>query len=148
MAPNLVTPMRAALEAITGFCEQLRRFTKLTWDEYRQDEDRRLIVERRLEVILEAVTDVARLYLLFAGKSAGLNRAASLRTLRELDVIPPDLAEVLIGFVASRNVFAHTYLGIDDRRIYNMLQQSESVFPRFVAAVGLALPEQAPGDEP
>ena len=75
----------------------VRETADKSWEEYRADENLRLAVERRVEIIGEAASHVSDLF-----------RAAH-----------PEIPWRSI--VAQRNVLAHAYGEIDDRRIWELI---------------------------
>jgi len=98
----------------------LRAVEDKTLSEYLQDEDLRLVVERRIEIMGEAARRVS----------------ASLRAAH------PEIPWRLI--IGQRNVMAHEYDEIDHERVWKLVTAE---FPRLVRLLDPLLPP-IPSDEP
>jgi len=139
---DYIQPIRDSRGDICGFLDELRPVARLSWEEYSGDIAQRRIAERVLELLLEAAADIARMYLYSVKESPGNSKAAAIRKLVELRVLTSGLGTRLVDVVDAQNVFAHTYRGIDDRRVYNLVQQADDLFTQYVAAVEAALPPE------
>ena len=145
---DYLTPLRRGLRLIAEYITEMTPVATLSWEEYQAEAWRRRLAERYLEMLLEAASDVARLYLFNIGVSPGSSKAESMRALAQRGVISRQVAEQLADLAHERNIFAHSYFGLKDRDIYDLLQQAKALFADFAVAVERALPPALPGDTP
>ncbi len=116
-------------------------------DRYAAEPLQHLAGERLLQLLVEAASDINRLYLGSVGADAGDSASASFRRMAEQRVIPHHLAEQLQDYVKARNVIVHNYLEIDNAEVHEKLRQARTVFRQYMTLVHQALTAEA-GDRP
>lgn len=103
-------------------------------DEYRQDADRRDIVERRFEKAIQACLDIASHVVSTEGYREPENYGDLFVILGEEGVLSSETAEQMVEMAGFRNVLAHEYANIIDERVYRHLQDLER-FRRFAEEI-------------
>lgn len=122
--------------------DKLKRYESLSLDDYLLDEDRQTIIERLLELIIQAALDINKILLKqVSGVNLGSNGDESLtnanifRLAGEHGFISLDLAEQLAKSGQFRNVLAHLYDDIDPEQVYIALQKAYEQYPGYIEAI-------------
>jgi uncharacterized protein YutE (UPF0331/DUF86 family) len=122
--------------------DKLKRYEFLSLDDYLLDEDRQIIIERLLELIIQAALDINKMFLKqVAGINLGLTGDATptnadiFRLAGEHGFIPLNLAEKLAKSGQFRNVLAHLYDDIDPQQVYIALQKAYEQYPDYIEAI-------------
>jgi uncharacterized protein YutE (UPF0331/DUF86 family) len=103
-------------------------------DAFLADEDRRYMLEHRLFIALQAVLDIAA-HLTVASRAPDVETYRdAVEALASIDVVDMTLATRLAEKAGMRNVLAHSYLGVDQRRVYAALADLDDL-KRFAASV-------------
>lgn len=124
-----------AVETIERSLETLARKQQLGRDEYKNDSDTRDIVERRFVKMTEAAIDIGEEIVKYERDEPPESNPKSMRTLGEMGVISPALAEKMAQGARFRNVLSHTYGDVIEHDVvYNALQNLER-YRLFVRAV-------------
>lgn len=110
------------LGRLETYLEGLEAKRGVSFEEYENDRDLRDIVERRFEKAIQASLDVAAHVVSADGYREPQNYGDLFAILAEEDVLRRDTAEDMIEMAGFRNVLAHEYAGIDDRRVYDHLE--------------------------
>lgn len=114
--------VRTKLGHLEGYLRGLREKQDCTLGEYRRDEDRRDIVERRFEKSIQASLDVASHIIAAEGFREPHDYGDLFRVLEEESVLPSSTADAMVEMAGFRNVLAHEYATIEDERVYHHLQ--------------------------
>ncbi len=120
----------ARLDALDGYLEELRQVVPPTFEEYRRVEKRRSC-ERLLQIAIEAVLDVCGL--MVSGLRLGLPGEEDdvLEKLGTAGVVSTELKDRLRKMKGLRNILVHEYGRVNDRLIYEVLQNELGDFERF-----------------
>ena len=96
-------------------------------------------VRYALQTSIEAVSDIC--YHLSAKKFryAPVDPHDAMDRLGQEGVIPPDLLPKLHGMIGLRNRLVHGYLGVDDRRVIEILKEGLGDFEAFIRAIAALL---------
>lgn len=119
---------------------RLQKFRSITADGYAQDIDSQDIIERNLEVIIQAAADTNR-YLLARLTEQGLARlgsvanAESFLLLAQADILPETLAKMLSESGKFRNVLAHLYDEISPEKVIASLRDVLRYYPDYLYAI-------------
>lgn len=121
-------------------------------DELAADTFLRDIVERNLEVAIQACIDIANRIISIEQHERPADAHGALRALGDLGVLSRTHAERMAPLAGLRNVLAHAYLDIDWDEVYQRLQE----LPDFVVFIdsikpwvlGRADGERRPSAEP
>ncbi len=119
---------------------RLRRFRDVTIDEYSENPDHQDIVERNLEVLIQAAADTNRYILtrLTAPPTEGLGQitnADSFLLMAQVNALPEKLAVQLAESGRFRNVLAHLYDEILPERVIEALRLTLQYYPDYIYAI-------------
>ncbi len=129
-----VTIIGQLLETLRDYQERLRTRPPQSLDAFLVDVDSIDLARERLRVSIEACIDIARHIVASEGISAGSAQEA-MEKLNTLGIVPNDFLPTLIRMVGMRNALVHTYRYIDNRQIYEVIQNDLSDFDRFIQYV-------------
>ena len=120
-------------------------FQQISLEEYLADENMQMIVERRLQLSIQACIDIANYLIARLGLRPPDTQENVFTVLGVEGIISQDLAQRMVGAVRFRNILVHDYLDIDSRLVHNLLRQSLSDFDQFCREIIDQFP--ALGDE-
>jgi uncharacterized protein YutE (UPF0331/DUF86 family) len=130
------------LAGMSSRFDRLKRYEFLSLEDYLLDEDRQLIIERLLELIIQAAIDINKMLLkqilglsLVSTNGESLSNANIFRLTGEYGFIPLDLAEKLAKSGQFRNVLAHLYDDIDPQQVYIALQHAFEQYLNYIEAI-------------
>lgn len=126
--------IRRHLSALREGLMQLRKYPPLDARKLQDDTQLRWAVERGLQLCAQNVVDIAAHIAAAAGLEARDYRGAVER-LRELSVIPSDLAERLRRVAGLRNVLVHLYLEVDLNILARVLNEDLGDLDLFIEHV-------------
>ena len=120
-------------EAVTLLVEKR---DSLSFEEYRADREQRDIVEREFETAIEARLDIGKMILRAKDIDIPETNAQVFRELGERSIVDSDLAGRMAQAAGFRNILSHQYGNeINDRDVYNFLQEDLSVFRTYLEQV-------------
>ena len=90
-----------------------------------------MIVERRLQLSIQVCIDIANYLIACLGLRAPDSQENVFAVLGAEGIIPPDLAQRVVGMVRFRNILVHNYLDVDSRLVHRHLSQRLSDFDQF-----------------
>ena len=111
------------LEYLRQQLDRLEAYRKLSDPEILGNEDRRLAVERLLELSVQSVTDCSRLLVSQQDWRGLRDERDAFAVLAERRVIPSSLADRLVCAKAFRNVLVHDYVEIDSALVVRHLRE-------------------------
>jgi len=111
--------------------EELDRFKNLTKKEYTEDRDKRKLIERWAENIINAIIDITKMVLASEKKLAPRSYEEALLNFGFLIGLEEKESERLSKFAKLRNILAHEYLDI----LYREIQYFIKEFPKFYKKV-------------
>jgi uncharacterized protein YutE (UPF0331/DUF86 family)/predicted nucleotidyltransferase len=111
--------------------EELERFQKLSWEEYLNDKDKRRIIERWVEQIINALIDISKIVLASEQKMMPKSYQYALRDFGFLVGLNEEETEKFSNFADLRNILAHEYLDILYKRIQNLLQEFPPLYQKI-----------------
>jgi uncharacterized protein YutE (UPF0331/DUF86 family) len=128
------------LSRMVNRIDRLKRFERLTLEDYLQDDLKQAAIERLLETIIDSALTINKTLL---KRGAGLRpidaesfkNFESFILIGENGFIPTDLANQLAPSGSFRNVLAHEYDEINPVQVYNALQKALSQYPQYVRAI-------------
>lgn len=109
------------LEYLRKQLEHLELYRVLPKKEILGSVEKRLTVERLLEISLQSVIDMSRLLVALEDWRRARDERDALLLLEENGVLGPALVERLLRAKGFRNVLAHEYVEIDPERLYEHL---------------------------
>jgi len=121
----------AKLNAMSEYLESLQRFETISLEEYLGDRDRQLIVERLLQLVIQAGIDINR-YLLkrLEIEQPETNFEAFIAVSRQ-GIIATELAERLSHSVGLRNRLVHFYEDIDAIKVHAAITIALGQYPLY-----------------
>jgi len=132
----LVDPdrVRTKLGHVEEYPRGLAEQQEVSKEQYLRNRDRRDIVERRFEKVIQASLDVASHVIATEGYREPTDYGDLFRVLGENGVISSTVADRMVEMAGFRNVLAHEYAQIDDERVFDHLQDVEH-FRRFAQEI-------------
>jgi uncharacterized protein YutE (UPF0331/DUF86 family) len=112
--------VRRHLLALDETLAQLARHAGRDLDALQRDVDERWAVERGLQLCVQLVLDIATHLAASAGRDTP-DYATAIDELGRLAILPPELAQKLRPLAGFRNALVHGYLGLDLRRVHEVL---------------------------
>lgn len=112
--------------------KQVDRFRVLTLDEYLGDDDKRKIVERWVENILNATIDIAKIVLASEKKLMPRTYEDALFNFSFLAGLSEEEAGKISKSAGLRNILAHEYLEILYGRIEKFIREVLPLYPRII----------------
>jgi uncharacterized protein YutE (UPF0331/DUF86 family) len=120
----------ARIDVLDGYLRELRAIAPATFEEYTTIEKRRAC-ERLLQVSVECVIDISSL--LVTGLRLGLPAEEDdlFEKLTQARIISPLMRDSLRRMKGFRNILVHEYGRVDDRIVYEILQNRLDDFEAF-----------------
>lgn len=121
--------------------DNLKRFESIAISTYLEDKDCQTIIERQLELLIQAALDINKTLLKRAAGTSTAEGAESISNFESFTMmgqtgfIPPALAQALAPSGSFRNVLVHEYDDIDPRQVYAALQKALTQYPQYIRAV-------------
>jgi uncharacterized protein YutE (UPF0331/DUF86 family) len=109
----------------------LARFESISLEEYQKSDDIQTIVERKLQLSIQACIDIANYIIARKRLRVPDEEGNIFLVLAEEDIISRTLAERMKGMVNFRNILVHEYLEIDNEIVHRNLTQNLSDFNEF-----------------
>lgn len=132
MDPKVI---EARLKKLDGYCSSLLRFESLPLAEYSQSDDIQTIVERKLQLCIQACIDIAN-YLISRERLQIPDEEGNIFVVLEGEgIIGKELAQRMKGIVNFRNILVHEYLEIDNELVHRNLTQNLQDFNEFAQAI-------------
>jgi uncharacterized protein YutE (UPF0331/DUF86 family) len=119
--------VRRLLETIEHRLSRLEQAAGTPFEDYERDADLQDIVERNLEICIQACIDLG-LHVLadFPARLPETNRGV-FKALHREELISADLAERLERMAGFRNILAHGYADVINERVYAALGERNDV---------------------
>lgn len=111
------------IEEIEKYLQQLEEITPLNLREYTEDFKTKSACERHAEIIIEAIVDLAFLFIKEKKMKIPEDDTESFFILAENRVISSDLAQRLKEAKGMRNMLAHEYGKVDDKIVFNAIKE-------------------------
>jgi uncharacterized protein YutE (UPF0331/DUF86 family) len=123
--------LRRKLAELSEYVTQVSEYRDLTIERYRADWKTQRIVERTLQMAIEACLDVASHVLTDRGLRAPSTYAETFEVLVQAGLMSPDLGRVMIEMTGFRNVVVHEYTRVDAEVVIRILRERLEDFKRF-----------------
>jgi uncharacterized protein YutE (UPF0331/DUF86 family) len=123
--------IRRKLAELAEYVGQVSEYRDLTAEGYRADWKTQRIVERTLQMAIEACVDVASHVLADRGLRAPSTYAETFEILVQAGLMPPDLGHTMVEMTGFRNVIVHEYARIDPDLVIRILREHLEDFHRF-----------------
>lgn len=123
--------VRRKLAELAEYVAQVSEYRDLTVERYRADWKTQRIVERTLQMAIEACVDVASHVVADRGLRAPSTYAETFEILVQTGLMAPDLGRTMVEMTGFRNVIVHEYAGIDAGVVIRILREHLEDFHRF-----------------
>lgn len=133
------------LKKLSGMSKRLsslKRYESLSLESYLAEEDIQMIVERLLELIIQASIDINKMFLkqlakinLSSDDGQPLSNSQVFYLMGSHGFISPYLADRLANSGQFRNILVHLYDDIDPRQVYDALQSGLEQYPDYIEAI-------------
>lgn len=124
------------IKEIGNYLEELLSIIPANFEEYERDFKARAACERYFEKIIEAIVDLAFLFIRNKKYPQPSDDKATFDILAEKEVISKELAERLKAAKSMRNFIAHEYGEIDDLKVFNSIKEElEADIKEFIQEV-------------
>ena len=119
------------MRKLDGYLRTLRQMQAVPLNEYLSDDNIQTIVERKLQLAIQACMDIASYLIGQLGLTAPDEPHNVFNVLGQEGVITRGLAGRMVGMVRFRNILVHDYLEIDSTIVYRNLTQELEDFDQF-----------------
>ena len=123
MAPDILARI-AKLENVLKKLERLRQ-RNIPEENFLKDDDLQDIVERNLEVAVEALIDIGNYIIGKKGYRKPENAADTFQVLAEERVLDKEFSRKLQGWVGLRNIIVHMYADVNISLLYKALMEEQ-----------------------
>jgi uncharacterized protein YutE (UPF0331/DUF86 family) len=123
------------LALIDEYASQAAEYRGVTVDAYRGDWRTQRIVERTLQLAIEACLDVANHLIADRRLPVASTYAEAFQVLSDQGILEAPVRDAMIGMAGFRNVLVHEYARINPGVVVDILQKQLSDFQRFRDAV-------------
>ncbi len=127
------------LKLITRYLQSLERFEKINLNDYLNDFDKQLIVERLLQLMIQAAIDINDHILSKIAQVSSRSNFEAFIELSRYGVLTPELARQLAQSAGLRNRLVHEYDDIDSRQVFGAINFALRQYPIYVQQVNAYL---------
>lgn len=124
------------LDFLSTEVQDIPKFRTMTQHEYVTDRDRRRNLERLVENVVNATTDMAKIVLAARDLPIPESYRQSVEQLGVIGVLEPTVAGTVAEFTRLRNVLAHQYLDIRWQSLRKFIREAPPALEEFLAAMG------------
>lgn len=117
------------------YLSQLSEYRGLSIEEYRGDWKTQRIVERTLQIAIEACVDIASHVIADRALRVPATYAETFEVLGDARLLEPDLRDAMVRMAKFRNVIVHEYTRVDPAIVVRILNQHLDDLARFRSAV-------------
>lgn len=123
------------LADLEQYLNQLSEYRGLSVDDYQRDWKIQRIVERTLQIAIEACVDIASRVIADRGLRVPATYAETFEVLAEAGLLDSGLRDAMVRMAKFRNVIVHEYTRVDSAIVVRVLNECLEDFTRFGAAV-------------
>jgi uncharacterized protein YutE (UPF0331/DUF86 family) len=117
------------------YLSQVSEYRGLSIEEYRGDWKTQRIVERTLQIAIEACVDIASHVIADRALRVPATYGETFEVLGDARVLEPDLRDAMVRMAKFRNVIVHEYTRVDPAIVVRILNQHLDDLARFRSAV-------------
>lgn len=126
--------IRRKLADLEQYLGQLAEYRDITIDDYRRDWKTQRIVERTLQIAIEACVDVAEHVIADRRLRVPATYAETFEILGDAGLLDAALRDAMVRMAGFRNVIVHEYARVDSAIVVDVLRNRLADFMRFRAA--------------
>lgn len=113
----------------------LEEFTPITFDEYLNDFRQQLVVERLLQLMVEAATDTNKYLLAQLHQISTTTYFDSFIEAGRQGIISPELAAELAKSAGMRNILVHQYKDIDSQIVFAAIPKALEQYSLYIKQI-------------
>ena len=122
------------LATLDEYLAQISEYRSVTVDEYRRDWKTQRIIERTLQIAIEACVDVAAHVIADRGLRVPSTYGETFEVLGESGLLDAGLRIVMVQMTGFRNIIVHEYTRIDPESVVRIVRERLGDLARFRAA--------------
>ena len=123
--------------ALEQYLAQISEYREISVQRYREDWKSQRVIERTLQIAIEACVDIATHVIADRGLSVPATYAGVFEVLGEASLIDQGLRDAMVRMARFRNIIVHDYTRIDPDIVVQILRHHLDDLARFRAvAVG------------
>lgn len=119
------------LDFMDNYLQKLECFESTTLEEYLNNYDQQLVVERLLQLIIQVALDINRYCLKRLKIKQPQDNVTTFIEVSKLGIITPELAESLAESAGLRNRLVHVYEEIDPVKVHAAIQKALQYYPIY-----------------
>ena len=123
------------LTDLEQYITQVEEFRGITPEEYRRDWKTQRIVERTLQIAIEACADVANHIIADRNLRMPSTYAEAFEVLADADILTAAQREAMVRMSGFRNLIVHEYARIEPAMVVRVLRERLGDFGAFRAAI-------------
>jgi uncharacterized protein YutE (UPF0331/DUF86 family) len=124
--------VREKLAALQSYYKELAELQHITFEDYRSNHLYKRTIERLLQLIVEAATDINNMVLKGTGEETPADYYSSFIKMAEAKVFPMEFALGIAPSTGLRNIVVHEYQKIDDRLVHASIQNTMKHYLRYM----------------
>lgn len=113
----------------------LEEFNHITLNEYLNDFRQQLVVERLLQLMAEAATDINKYFLVQLYQISSATYFDSFIEAGRRGIISPELAAELAKSTGMRNILVHQYKDIDSQIVFDAIPKALEQYPLYIQQI-------------
>jgi uncharacterized protein YutE (UPF0331/DUF86 family) len=113
----------------------LRKFEAISFEEFMNNYESQLVVERLIEILVELASDINAYLLVQLYQIAPDTYADSFVKASQQGIISQDLAKELAKSAGMRNILAHQYVDIDHQIVYGAIVKALKQYTNFIQQI-------------
>ncbi len=123
------------LELITRYLDNLKKFNEVSLEDYLNNFESQLIVERLLQLMTQAAIDINEHILSKLSPGNTTTNFEAFIELAKYGVISPELGKQLAPSAGLRNRLVHEYDDIDSNQVFKAISFALQQYPLYVKQV-------------
>lgn len=130
-----IKKLKRQIEEIEGSIAEIRKYVKVSEDDFWKDRRNVLAVEQLLLRIIEACGSICLHIIAKKLRKGADNIAQCFDILYENKLIKPELSKKLIKMARFRNILIHRYWEIDEKKIYEYAKNNLRDVEDFISFI-------------
>lgn len=124
------------LEKLKELTNNLKQYQSYSFEEFKNNNIVIAAIERYFQLAIECIIDIGEILISNLGLRKPEKASEVFLILGEVKIIPPDFAKKFAPVAGFRNILVHDYLGIDNQKVYEHLQNDLNDFDEFAKYIG------------
>jgi uncharacterized protein YutE (UPF0331/DUF86 family) len=119
--------------------DRLRKFQNLSFQDYLDEFDNQLLVERLIELLVEFASDINSYLLVELYQTPPDTYATSFSEASKQGLISSPLAQKLSKSAGMRNILVHQYLEVEHEVVYSAIPKAITQYQQYIKEITLFL---------